>query len=302
MTNPYLIQGPALISFSGGRTSAYMLYQIIQAHGGTLPDDVIVAFANTGKEREETLRFVHECGSRWGVKVHWLEWRIDGYEQVGFNSAARAGEPFAALIEKKGFTPNRGAPFCSIELKGRVMRDFVRAELGWKHWDSIIGLRHDEGLRVMKALARNDSGKEPWRTVMPMAKAKHTKMDVMRFFFGGSYDPARLAYYLTLEPAKLPQGFDLGLLDFEGNCDLCWKKTKTKRERIIRANPSAADWWIEQEEKADRRDTGGSLFDEKISFREMREHVLRSPDLFDDNDDTDFDVECGLHCDVEDAA
>lgn len=62
--NPYRITGPALISFSGGRTSAFMVWNILQAHGGTLPDDVVVAFANTGKEREETLRFVHECGSR----------------------------------------------------------------------------------------------------------------------------------------------------------------------------------------------------------------------------------------------
>ena len=64
MSDPYLIQGPALISFSGGRTSAYMLKQIIDAHRGKLPDDVHVAFANTGKEREETLRFVNECARR----------------------------------------------------------------------------------------------------------------------------------------------------------------------------------------------------------------------------------------------
>jgi hypothetical protein len=68
VTNPYLIEGPALISFSGGRTSGYMLWQILDAHGGTLPDDVHVCFANTGKEREETLRFVHECETRWGVR------------------------------------------------------------------------------------------------------------------------------------------------------------------------------------------------------------------------------------------
>lgn len=63
MQSPYLIEGPALISFSGGRTSALMLKRIIDAHGGTLPADVFVAFANTGREREETLRFVHECGA-----------------------------------------------------------------------------------------------------------------------------------------------------------------------------------------------------------------------------------------------
>ena len=70
--NPYKIDGPALISFSGGRTSAYMLYHILQAHGGSLPDDIYVTFANTGKEMPETLDFVHDCGVHWDVKIHWL--------------------------------------------------------------------------------------------------------------------------------------------------------------------------------------------------------------------------------------
>jgi predicted phosphoadenosine phosphosulfate sulfurtransferase len=65
---PYLIPGPACISFSGARTSGYMLRQIVDAYGGTLPDDVIVAFMNTGK-REETLRFVHDNVRRTRPKV-----------------------------------------------------------------------------------------------------------------------------------------------------------------------------------------------------------------------------------------
>lgn len=32
--NPYHIEGPALISVSGGRTSGFMLRQILDAHGG----------------------------------------------------------------------------------------------------------------------------------------------------------------------------------------------------------------------------------------------------------------------------
>jgi 3'-phosphoadenosine 5'-phosphosulfate sulfotransferase (PAPS reductase)/FAD synthetase len=103
------IEGPALISFSGGRTSAFMLHEILRAYDGQLPPDVVVAFANTGKEREETLRFVHECGSRWAVKVHWLEWRDDpaSFEVVGFNSASRDGEPFAEMIRQKAAPPER---------------------------------------------------------------------------------------------------------------------------------------------------------------------------------------------------
>ena len=58
--NPFLIKEPTCISFSGGRTSAYMLYQVLQANDG-LPSEAKVCFANTGKEDEATLRFVDRC-------------------------------------------------------------------------------------------------------------------------------------------------------------------------------------------------------------------------------------------------
>ena len=45
--NPYLITEPTCVSFSGGRTSGFMLYQVLQAHNGKLPDEAIVCFANT---------------------------------------------------------------------------------------------------------------------------------------------------------------------------------------------------------------------------------------------------------------
>lgn len=48
---------PRLISFSGGRSSAMML-KILADNG--LRDTDHVVFANTGKERHETLDFVHE--------------------------------------------------------------------------------------------------------------------------------------------------------------------------------------------------------------------------------------------------
>lgn len=82
MISPYLVEAPALISFSGGRTSAFMLRQILDAHGGTLPADVHVVFANTGKERPETLDFVQECSERWKVRIRWVEYVIPTREQV----------------------------------------------------------------------------------------------------------------------------------------------------------------------------------------------------------------------------
>lgn len=77
-TNPYLIAGPALISFSGGRTSAYMLRMILDAHGGTLPDDVHVCFANTGKERFVTICPLAKAGvTARDIAAFWKEQPFD---------------------------------------------------------------------------------------------------------------------------------------------------------------------------------------------------------------------------------
>jgi 3'-phosphoadenosine 5'-phosphosulfate sulfotransferase (PAPS reductase)/FAD synthetase len=272
--DPYAITGPALVSFSGGRTSAFMLWHILQAHGGTLPDDVVVAFANTGKEREETLRFVHECGERWGVRIVWLEWRQREkpcFDVVSHNSASRNGEPFAELIRRKKFVPNSQMRFCTEELKVRVLREFCQS-LGWTAWSNVIGLRYDEGHRVMKALARNDEGGQTYTTVMPMAKAKHTRRDVMEFW--------------------KRQPFDLGLRSYEGNCDLCFLKGRPLLAAIIREAPHRAEWWMDQEEAAKGSFRKDTTYLETAVGALSQTHMLGILD-------GEHDAECGLLCGVD---
>ena len=275
MTSPYRIEGPALISFSGGRTSAFMLHEIIKAHGGQLPDDVVVAFANTGKEREETLRFVFECGSRWGVLIHWLQWlpRKPGFEEVGYNSAARNGEPFRDLIDRKQRPPNHMQRYCTEHLKVRTLMAFA-ASLGWTSYLEVIGLRYDEGHRILKGLANAE--KHGRRNSYPLSKAKVRKADVMEFWAS--------------------QPFDLGLKPWEGNCDLCFLKGRRIRERIIRDQPDAVDWWITQETTPRGGKGVTGWFDKDISFAALADYVRRSPLLFDEIGDGGHDVECGLHC------
>lgn len=277
MTDPFMITGPALVSFSGGRTSAFMLWRILQAHGGTLPADVVVTFANTGKERPETLRFVHECATRWAVPVVWLEWTAaaPGFVEVGFNSASRSGEPFSALISKKGYLPNAVTRFCTLELKVRVMKHFAQRGLGWKRWANVVGLRHDEGHRCLKAYARNAANKEPFVTVLPLDKGRISRADVAAFWEA--------------------QPFDLGLRHYEGNCDLCFLKGRKKLTNIIRERPGVEKWWITQE------DGRTATFVTEHSYRQLAGEVDRQPHLFDEVDDFEHDVECGDLCAPDEA-
>lgn len=247
-----------------------MLHEILKAHGGKLPDDVIVAFANTGKEREETLRFVHNCAYYWDVRIRWVEWRDtpERFEEVRHNSASRYGEPFAALIAKKKYLPNAVARFCTQELKVKTLEALMRS-LGFETWANVIGLRYDEGTRVLKALARNDMGKSPWTTVMPMSKAKATRADVMAFW------------------EKQP--FDLALRGYEGNCDLCMLKSRAALQTLMREQRGCADWWIKQE-----RATGGRFVTE-YSYESLLRNESAQLHFF----DGEYDAECGLMCGAE---
>jgi len=279
--NPYKISGPALISFSGGRTSGYMLRHILDAHGGQLPDDVHVTFANTGRERPETLDFVAECGRRWNVQIAWLEWR-DGdngqrFTQVSHNSASRDGEPFAALIRKRQFLPNPVTRFCTQELKIRVMRDYMRS-LGYERWTNVVGLRADEPGRVLRSC---QPSKERWNNVAPMYHAGATERDVLAFW--------------------REQPFDLQLQSYEGNCDLCFLKGAGKITRIMRERPDLAEWWERME-----RETGATFRADRPSYESLRDATERQGVLpfsfFDDHQDcevgcTDQEPEADL-CDL----
>lgn len=312
-SSPFFMHGPALISFSGGRTSALMLFLILMAHGGTLPLGVHVMFANTGREREETLRFVHECSVRWGVRIIWVEWRptpprrkkgeprlslvddaLRRFEIVGYNSADRSGKWFAELIRRKQYLPNVDMRYCTQLLKIEAMK-WAMIALGYTKWGNVVGLRADEMHRVLKQILRNTSGKERWQSSCPLARAGVVKRVVLRFWLGRNTDPRALTH-------PLPQGFDLGLRDYEGNCDLCFLKGRGKKAQIIRDVPGIGAWWAEQEHLATTRTEITTAYMKRFDKRESMDELVRavetSPELidFEEGSDRDHDVECGVSC------
>lgn len=272
MRDPFKIDGPTCISFSGGRTSAYMLWRVLQSNGG-LPADTVVAFGNTGKEDEATLRFVRDCGERWGVPIAWVEYRNDerGYALVDFATASREGEPFEAIIAKRKYLPNPVTRFCTSELKIRPMHKHLRA-LGWYEgdgeWDPLIGIRADEQRRVRKIRARGNSTETVRESMcMPLADAGVTVQEVNDFW--------------------RRQPFNLELLTvagrtLAGNCDLCFLKPPAQRLALIAEQPQRATWWIRMESQGIASKPSGARFcKDGPSYADMAKYAAEQRDMFD---------------------
>ncbi len=282
MSNPFKLTGPTCLSFSGGRTSAYMLWLTLQEN---TPEDIarwlVVLFENTGKEDEATLRFVRECGRRWGCNIVWLEYRLGSlFAMVDFNTASREGEPFDAIIEQRGhILPNVRAAYCSSELKVRTGHRYLRS-IGWTEWDSFMGIRADEAVRVAKFRA-NPSPETPAEEVhMPLVAIGVTKWDVKAFWAA--------------------QPFDLELANIngetpEGNCDLCFKKKGARVMSLIRQNVPRAVWWMNKEKAAEQFATGdGARFrNNRASYGQMHEFALRQEEMAFDPDEQAIACYCG---------
>lgn len=263
MSNPYLLpDGNVQIAFSGGRTSAYMLHQILEANG-SLPDRVQVTFQNTGREMDETLDFVQRCADEWGVHVQWLEYRavMPFFERVSHNSASRDGRPFEELIRKRRFLPNQQSRFCTTELKVRTAKRYLMS-LGWEEWTNAIGFRADE-LRRMRP--ENDKMKERWFTWQPLIHAGISRHDVSEFWQKQSFD-------LQLD--------NVNGNAWLGNCDGCFLKSEANIAAFTRDFPERAQWWEDMERLASCLTSGaGGTFSKRYSRAEMRRFMASQGDM-----------------------
>ena len=231
--NPYLIETSTIISFSGGRSSGFMLWNILDAYNHKLPDDIKVVFCNTGLEHEETYNFINRLSKSWGVEIVWLEYFVDknnkaSFKIVDFETASRNGEPFSQLIKKKKYLPNPMARICTVNLKIETLNRYVKENLNWNDWNKAIGLRFEEFKRVQRMRDKED-------VLLPMADAQHTKFDVFEFWTGEDID------------LKLPVKGNI-----LSNCVGCYLKSYQSLEDIARNDPVYFNWWIDTEENSGR--------------------------------------------------
>jgi len=188
-----------VFNFSGGKTSAYMVIKYYK------PGDLVI-FCDTGREHPKTYKFIND---------------FEAYEKIPIIRLSYQGE-FRELIKKKKAIPNQFKRFCTIELKIKTCRRYLRKQ-GLIKYENFVGFRYDEPLRVKRR-------KQMWKQVkdvFPLYDDKIEKKHINAYWESKSY---------TLEiPSIL------------GNCTLCFMKGKNAIISILSLYPELAEEWIEDE-------------------------------------------------------
>lgn len=259
-----------------------MLWHLLHANHGELPQGAHALFCNTGREHDATLDFVHLLETRWPVTITWLEYRYrphaagtiaeprHHYVIVDYESAARAGAPdgpYEQSIRARRMVPSPFKRFCTTDLKVRTIARYMARERGADPdaLINLIGLRYDERARWMKAALDCAHGH---LLRYPMVQARVTRGDVHQWWRTRNF------------------GLELPETGHWGNCDFCFFKSRAALLQNARARPDLLAWWVDMEgldfpsakrTALQRREI--AQFRDDLSMAQLREIAARTPEL-----------------------
>lgn len=139
-----------VVSFSGGRTSAYLVHLMEQKRKAG--EDVRYVFMDTGAEHPLTYKFIRDVVDNWGIDLTCL--RVDvnpelgkgnGYKIVSIDDIGPDLQPWIDITEKYG-TPYFGGAFCTRTMKIEVCNHYCKDN--FSSYTTWLGMRIDEPARI----------------------------------------------------------------------------------------------------------------------------------------------------------
>jgi len=229
-----------VFNFSGGRTSAYMVIHYYK-------EGDLVIFCDTGREHPKTYKFINDFEANENIPVIRLQYE-GGFEK---------------LIEKTKAIPNQFKRFCTIELKIKTCRRYLRSK-GIMKYENFVGFRFDEPQRVKRR-------KQMWKQVKDRFPLYEDKIDKQQIN----------AYWNS-------KAYNLEIPSILGNCTLCFMKGKNAIMSILKSYPELAEPWIQDEKKI------GYTYLKDISIEQLKQ--IAQNNLFKGYDLSDispaFDCAC----------
>lgn len=226
-------------SISGGTTSSMMAY-ILETSEKYKHDNIVYAFANTSRERQETIDFLLDMQKHWGIKIYFIEGVYS--LKMGVGVKHRIVEPqnlqmkgllyYKAILHKnKGIfkgLPFQDAPYCSEMLKVLPLKSFAKEYFNGEPFITSIGFRYED---------------MPKRISFPEIKEIKDKIYPIITDFEQPLRLSQIHKFFILQP------FKLNLDRKKGNCRICWKKSNENIVEILKEDKSELEFEIKLEKK-----------------------------------------------------
>ena len=197
-----------VVSFSGGRTSAYLVWLT-----KNLGMNAKYVFMDTGAEHPKTYEFVRNVSRNFGVEVTCLRVEVNpelgkgnGYSVISIDDIQQDLKPWGKMMQKYG-VPYYGGAFCTDRMKLVPFKKYCDDTFGKGNYETWLGIRADEPNRLAK--------KDGIRYLAEISDFE--KQDVLDWWS--------------------EQAFDLNLDEWLGNCVFCMKKSDLKLAAAQRDEP-----------------------------------------------------------------
>ena len=201
-----------VVSFSGGRTSAYLVHLMEQRRAAG--EDIRYVFMDTGAEHPKTYEFVRNVANHWAINLVCLRvvvtpelGKANSYRQIGLDEIGPDLQPWRDVCEKYG-TPYVHGAFCTRTMKIEPFDRYCKDH--FESFDKWLGIRIDEPRRLKE--------REGFHYLAAISDFE--KQDVLDWWAA--------------------QPFDLGLAEHLGNCVFCIKKGINKVALATRDEPQMA--------------------------------------------------------------
>ncbi len=254
-----------VVSFSGGRTSAYLVYLVESMRkSGEWTEPVEYIFMDTGAEHPKTYEFIKKCVEHFGIELTCLHGDFNqpvgtghSYKVVSIDDCKHdmINGPFAQLMKKYG-APTVMSAWCTSRMKEETHDKYCDDKYGKDNYNTILGIRHDEPSRLV--------GSVNYRKLRGAGLSDIYIADQFSRAYNSSFCDNNLIkqvaaqkkekglnYLATISDfekddvlefwSEMP--FDLQIQEHLGNCVFCIKKSVNKIALAARDEPElAADW------------------------------------------------------------
>jgi len=222
-----------VVSFSGGRTSAYLCKLMIDNFG---IDNVDFVFMDTGFEHPKTYEFIKNINDYLKLNLTCLRGDFSrplgdgiGYRVVSIDECVTDLIPFQEMMQKYG-VPYIGGMFCTDRMKLQPFKKYCNDAYGKSNYETWLGIRVDEPKRLTEK-----------NGIKYLAEiSDFEKQDILNWW--------------------KKQPFDLHIDEWLGNCVFCPKKSNLKLSAAQRDESEIYLKWLE------------SIYSDKVRVDEKTGH------------------------------